>query len=350
MLLAAKTPVGNFSGADLAEMCPRRRNMKSPVMVFALMVACLTYLVAGEKEFQIVGKVLQENGRPFVGVVPVVFLHGAITPFAAQTQSEPDGGFRFKNLAAGTYNLTVAVPRVGEMRRTVEVGASFADARGRITVTLTLERSKPETASDVVSTAELAIPDSALVEYKKAQDALSRRDIEKAVAHLKKAVAIAPQYAAALNSLGTIAYQARKFQEAEAYFRESLKQNPETYSALVNLGGAVAAQGKIEESLTVNLEAVRIRPDDALAQSQLGSSYFFLGRLDEAENRFRRAKALDPSHFSLPQMYLAEIYMRRNQVSNAIAEIEEFLRLHPDSDFAPKMRKALNELRTRPSP
>ncbi len=217
-------------------------------------------------------------------------------------------------------------------------------------MTLTFQRPKPGAAAGLVSAAELAIPDSALAEYNKAQDALSRRDVDEAVAHLKKAVAIAPQYAAALNSLGTIAYQTRQFKEAEAYFRDSLKQDPGAYSALVNLGGALAAQGKIQESLTVNLEAVRIRPDDALAQSQLGSSYYFLGRLDEAEDHFRRAKALDPSHFSLPQMYLADIYIRRNRVSDAIAEIQEFLRLHPDSEFAPRMRKALDELRARHSP
>ncbi len=324
--------------------------MKLAVILLAALVTCPARLSAGEKEFQLIGKVLQEDGKPFAGVAPVIFLDGAVTPFAAQTQAGPDGGFRFRNLAAGTYNLTVSVPRAGELRRTVEVSTSFADEKGRINLTLTYERSKPAAAVNIISAAELAIPESAFNEYKRAQDALTRRDSEKAVAHLKKATTIAPQYALAWNTLGTIAYQTRKYAEAETYFREALKQNPDMYAALVNLGGALASQGKIQESLTVNLEAVRIHPDDALAQSQLGSSYYFLGKLDEAEDHYRRAKALDAGHFSLPQMYLADIYIRRNQTSKAVAEIEEFLRLHPDSSFAPKMRKALEELRAQPNP
>jgi len=104
------------------------------------------------------------------------------------------------------------------------------------------------------------------------------------------------------------------------------------------------AQNKVEESLAVNLEAAKAMPGDALAHSQLGSSYFFLGRLDEAEIQLKEAKAIDPGHFSFPQLILAEIYARKKQPEAAATEIREFIKLHPDSEWTPKLRKALETL------
>jgi outer membrane protein assembly factor BamD (BamD/ComL family) len=54
---------------------------------------------------------------------------------------------------------------------------------------------------------------------------------------------------------------------------------------------------------------------------------------------------LDPGHFSYPQVFLVEIYARRNQLPAAISEIEGFLKLHPDSEMADQMRKALEKAR-----
>lgn len=86
-------------------------------------------------------------------------------------------------------------------------------------------------------------------------------------------------------------------------------------------------------------------PGDALAHSQLGMSYFYLGKLDDAETHLKRAKTLDAGHFSNPQLYLAEIYVNRGQTAAAIAEIEEFLRLHPDAENASQLRRTLESLR-----
>jgi len=297
-----------------------------------------------QKTYQVVGKILRTDDRPFGDATPVLFLQGAVTPFSAKALAAPDGQFRFKDIPAGTYTLIAALPRIGDTRRTVEVGPSFADAKGKVTVTLEIDATSMVDRDRVVSATALSVPETARQEYSRALDALSRRDIDGAITRLKKAVEIAPQYAAAWNHLGTIAYQTRQYQQAEEYFREALKQDPNAYSPLVNLGGALQALNKIEESLAVNIEAVKAMPGDALAHSQLGSSYFFLGRLDEAESQLKQAKAIDPGHFSFPQLILAEIYARKKQPAAAAAEIREFMKLHPDSEWTPKLRKSLETL------
>ncbi len=299
-----------------------------------------------EKTYTLAGRILQSDGKPFREPLPIVFLQGAITPFNATASVGLDGKFRFKKIPEGTYTLAAAVARLGEMRKTVEVGPGFADAKGNVVVDVSFDRTVSWAKRDTVSAVELSVPENARDEYEKAQDCLSRRDIPGTIDHLKKAVEIAPQFAVALNQLGTIAYQTKQFSQAEEYFRAALKQDPDQYAPLVNLGGALLALGKDKEALAVNLEAVKTMPGDALAHSQLGKNYYYLGQFDDAVRHLKQAEALDPSHFSLPQVVLVNIYIKRNQIPEAIAEIEAFLKLHPDSDMVPGMRKLLEAARS----
>ncbi len=318
------------------------------------LIVTLVLVPAGaphEKDsFQLIGTLLSQDGKPFTGVAPLIFLQGAVTPFSARTLAARDGTFKFKKLRAAVYTLIVAVPREGEIRKTVEVGPSFADSKNQVSVTVSFETTHSSERNQSVSAIELSVPEEAKVEYTRADDSLSRRDVDGAVAHLKKAIKIAPQFAAAWNHLGTIAYQSRQYAQAEEYFREALNRDPGLYNPLVNLGGALLSLGKYEESLPINQRAARIRPDDALAHSQLGQSYFHLGDLENAERHLRQAKALDLSHFSLPQVILAELYLRRGQLPAAIAEMEEFLKLHPDSNLVPSIRKTLEAARASLTP
>jgi uncharacterized protein HemY len=58
-----------------------------------------------------------------------------------------------------------------------------------------------------------------------------------------------------------------------------------------------------------------------------------------------RARAIDPAHFSHPQLLLAEIYSRRGEKTAAADALEEFLRYHPDWPQAVRMRQNIAELR-----
>jgi Tfp pilus assembly protein PilF len=297
--------------------------------------------------YHLMGTVLREDGQPFLHSRAVLFLHGAVKPYFAKTEAAPDGKFRFKNVPADTYTLILTMPRMGEIQKTIEVGPGVADSKKRVVLTVTAGKAAAMETAQVVSANELSVPSSAKQEYSKAEECIARRDIQGAVACLKRAIEIAPQFAIAWNFLGTIAHQTGQFAQAEQYFREALRQDPGQYAPLVNLGGTLISQGKIEESLSINQRAAAAGPRDALAHAQLGISNFYLGRLDEAEMHLRRAKALDAGHFTNPQLYLLEIYVNRGQNAAAISEIEEFLRLHPDAKNASRLRKTLESLRAR---
>jgi Tfp pilus assembly protein PilF len=233
--------------------------------------------------------------------------------------------------------------------RTVEVGASVADAAGRIVVSLELDESATASTDALrrhmtVPASQLAIPDGAQKELEAARLRLARSDADGAITHLERAIEIAPRFMTAWNELGVIAYQSARYNDAERDFRMALSADPDAYEPLVNLGGVLLNLGHPYEALQYNLNAALRRPRDPLANSQLGMSYYLTGKLDLAEQYLIAARKLDPAHFSHPQLILAEIHLRRNDRAAAIEELKDFLARHPDSGQAAQVKAEIARL------
>ncbi len=306
-----------------------------------LCVGVAAAVYAAEPLYELSGRLTPEGPAS-------VSLFGVASPFTTSTLAS-GGRFRFKKLRPGAYTLAVFMPGRGEARQTVEIGPSTADSRQRVTLDLNLKDS--DFMQDAVrrqhsiSAKQLTVPDKAIREYEDAQKDLAKHDIDAATKHLERAVDLAPQFSAAWNNLGTIAYQTQKYTRAEECFREALEAEPGSYEPLVNLGGVLVNLHKLDEAWKVNVFAVLARPTDPLANSQLGMTYFGLDKMDLAEKYFREAVRLDPAHFSHPQLFLAEIHLRRGERAATADDLENFLKHHPDWPHAAQMRETIAGLR-----
>ncbi len=281
--------------------------------------------------------------------VPVV-IRSTTGSYHKQTLTGADGKFKFKKLDPGHYTIHVFHRRLGETRHSVEVTPSFADEKGRVATVVPFRRSEAAMKRQLrqrhmVSFDELAIKDDAREELEKAGKELRKGDVKSAVARLEKAVAISPQFIAAWNQLGVIAYRDGDFAKAETCFLKALAVDPQSFPPLVNLGAALLALKRFDEALGYNRTAVQVHPDDSLANSQLGINYFHIGNHDEAIRYLTTAKRIDPAHFSLPQLTLAEIYARREQWRKAANELKNLQALHPDSPVAEMAAESLLKLR-----
>lgn len=277
----------------------------------------------------------------------VVWLYGDTTPFSVSTITDEGGRFHFAGILPGAYTLNVITTAHGEWHQTIDVGPGAADAKGRVNVQIRIDEAKSlADRRDIVSARELSIPQSAWKEYGKAEQRLSRHDVDAAVAHLQRATELAPQFSAAWNSLGTIAYHAQQYAQAEQYFRKGLAADPDEYAPLVNLGGVLINLQQYREAWSFNTLAVSKQPNDALAHSQLGMACFALGKVDAAEAELREAIRLDPRHFSNPQLLLADIYERERKPEAAADVLEQFLGLHPDFAGAARIRERISRLRS----
>ncbi len=299
----------------------------------------LLFLWLGASGYQIAGRVVPPSEAS-------VRLDGVAAPFAASTLSDAGGSFRFHRIEAGPYTVAVFVPGRGETHKTIDVGPRTADAKGNVDVTVKLDDSTltPDQRS-LISVRELSISGRARKEYEEAQKKLSKRDVAGCVAHLQRATAISPQFTAAWNQLGTIAYEQRNYKTAERDFRQALLADPNAYAPLVNLGGVLMNLGDYQQAWEYNFHAVLKRPNDALANAQLGIACFSLRKMDPAEKYLLQAEKLDPGHFSHPQLFLAQIYLRRRDFNRAAAQLEDFLKYHPDWLPAAELKKKIQELR-----
>jgi Tfp pilus assembly protein PilF len=280
-----------------------------------------------------------------------VNLFSVESPYVDSAEVNLSGEFRFRWLDPGNYTVAVVRKGLGEVRRTVAVSSAVADKSG--VVRTTIPYSSAEAAANptggLVSVHQLSIPRSASAKYSDAQKRLAGRDPDGAVHSLEEAVAIAPQFSAAWNALGVIAFQTGDNDRAEILFRKALAADPGAFEPLVNLGGVLLKKSAVQkdaavDALLFNRSAVEERPEDALANAQLGMNYFKLDQFDQAEQYLLAAKRLDPAQFSQPQLFLAEIYARRGNRGAAIQELEDLLALRPDGPLSDSIRRNLAQL------
>lgn len=270
------------------------------------------------------------------------------TQASVRTWADPRGRFRFKKVKPGSYALSILIPGTGEILETVDITPSFADSRGRVEKKFDYDQEALQNEARVaqqglVSVRELSIPYRARREYQRARDRLRKEETDSAVEHLQKAIEQAPQYMEALNTLGIVYFQRKKYAEAEKYFRTALEKAPDSFEPLLNLGGALLAQGRAEEALEINQRVQEARPNDALANAQLGFSYLLSGDEGQAIVYLEWVEDIDPAHFTNPQLSLARIYMRRDETEDAVEELREFLKFHPDSGDATEARTLLQQ-------
>ena len=299
-------------------------------------------LAAAEPQLELRGRI--EPPQP-----AAVALYGAVTPFHRRTFSDPKGRFAFKKVPAGSYTVAVFHPRLGESRTTVEVTPSFADQRGRVEVTVRLapseaSRDRALVNRNTVEVRDLSVSPKAASLLRKAQRKLGKGRADAAIRDLERAVEISDGFVEAWNLMGTIFYQRAEYPRAEESFRKALALDEDAFEPTVNLGGTLLSMKRPADALPYNDQAVSARPESALANSQMGINYFLFGKDSEALGYLNKAKRLDPSHFSHPQLILAQIHARQRRPELARLELEDFLARHPDSPLRDQIQAAIERL------
>ncbi len=131
---------------------------------------------------------------------------------------------------------------------------------------------------------------------------MGRESRERALFLFEKAVALDPNYVAALVALGD-AYETKgeylvmpEFGErAVETFHRALALSPRLPEALAGLGSALTSLGRNEEAHEVFRQALEIAPEDPGLRTNLGR-LLFIGeaRFEEAADEFRKALARNP--------------------------------------------------------
>lgn len=88
-----------------------------------------------------------------------------------------------------------------------------------------------------------------------------------AIVHHEHALALRPDYAEAMNNLGTLTRHSRGLMQAIAHFERALELKPDLYEAHNNLGLALQDRGDITQAIRHFDRALALRPDFVAAHS-----------------------------------------------------------------------------------
>jgi len=121
-------------------------------------------------------------------------------------------------------------------------------------------------------------------------------DFEPAIKAFRKAVALAPDSATALNALGyTLTSNTRKYGEAYELISRAMELEPENPAIMDSLGWVLFKQGKREESRVWLAQAYALFPDAEIA-AHLGELNWSEGDKDAAIQIWTAALEGDPDN------------------------------------------------------
>lgn len=295
---------------------------------------------------QIIGNVFlpsgQRVGRP-IRVRLFTSTKGDMT-----TMTTDDGAFSFRRLATGTYTVVIDGEKDYEAvsQSVYIVQAIRGGPPGVYTLDFRLKL-KPgiESKPGVIDSRLAKVPAPALEPYNKALELAKRGNSKSAIEELKKATAAYPDFMLAFNELGVQYLKLGEFDKADEALRSALKIEPDAFEPLMNHGIALVRRERYSEAEPELRAALKQKEQSAVAHYYLGRALAYMQVYDEAEQELQTALKLGGDEMKEGHRYLAAIYNVRGDKKRAIAELEIYLKLTPNSKDADHIRELIRQLK-----
>lgn len=152
--------------------------------------------------------------------------------------------------------------------------------------------------------------------------------LDEAIDRYKRALAIDPRYAPALNNLGTALRAAGRVDEAVAAYRQALSSSGDAANVHYNLGNALMARGDAAGAIDEFRAALTANPRFLEAMNNLGQALEASGQHLQAMDVFRRALALD-ARSAIAHRNLANLLASAGAFRDAASHFERAAALEP---------------------
>jgi tetratricopeptide (TPR) repeat protein len=161
---------------------------------------------------------------------------------------------------------------------------------------LSLTRARGNTAN-IVARPAAPVPGpapAAGTDYELAVPHIQKREFDKAIPLLEKAVAANPNHVQALAELGFAYNETGLFDKAIPCFRKVIELVPNHVTAHNNLGAAYNGKKLYDDAIPCFKKAIELDPNHATAHGNLGYAYNAKKLYDQAIPCFEKVIALDP--------------------------------------------------------
>jgi tetratricopeptide (TPR) repeat protein len=255
------------------------------------------------------------------------------------------GAFEFKGLTPSIYEIVIeaAGDRFEVARAKVEV---FPGAPALVTITLKDKKAADKSPATVVSVGELdqSIPPAARKEFQRATDSSQAGNVDDAIRHLQKAIAIYPKYLMALNDLGTYLLARGRLDEAAQQFRAAMEIDAKAFNPRLNLGIVLVQQQQFPNAAAVLKEALAINGESAAARLYDGLALKGLNDLPAAKVEFESAHQLGGPRFAVALFHLGQIYLGGGERDRARQMFQQYLQESPNGPESAECRRLMKIL------
>jgi len=249
------------------------------------------------------------------------------------------GSFEFVQIASGSYEVA-ALSGLNECKERIEVASTPVTIDMRLPVS-----TKPTdgTNPNVVSVEDYKIPEKARNEFRKAQDAAFKSKPVDAGNHLKKALNIYPDYAAALTLRGLLKLDQKDLSGAMADLQQAIQTDGNYGMAYIGMGAVLNLDSKFDDAIRTLERAESLMPNAWQAYFEMGRALIGKASFPEALRQLDRAESLAPAEVSLVHLAKAHALMALRMYSDAATELEIYLRKTPSGPNSPLARQMLEQ-------
>jgi tetratricopeptide (TPR) repeat protein len=273
------------------------------------------------------------------------------------TYTDGQGRFGFYSLVANEYTITVNDEAYEPFTETVNVNPETSPMNFAQVMLIARANAKKDSLPGRVEGSNPYLIDPAayynhfpkktLKEFDKGRDADQKSNHDEAIQHYLKALEYSPDFYPAHNNLGTIYLSRQNFDAAETQFEAALKTNQNDGQAHFNLANVLVLTQHYGDAEREIDEGLQRRPDSAFGKFLQGLVYTHTNHPDLAEKSLQSALQLDPK-MSQAYLQLVNLYLQQKRTTEAIAELEAYLKVFPDSPLSSKVRETLKRLQGNP--
>jgi tetratricopeptide (TPR) repeat protein len=266
----------------------------------------------------------------------------------ATVYTDVQGQFEFAQLAPGDYQLEVEPPNRGRWEKRIEEVRVYKTAPSLVTIVLKEHRpANLKPAKSTISVAELArdVPSRAKKEFEKATSATAKGQTKEAIAYLRKAIEIYPDFAAAHNDLGVQLLSLGKIDEAREAFERAVKLQPDAFNPALNLGIVYVHLHRFAEARQMLARAIKADPNSAAARLYSGLASEGLNDLETAQREFMTAYERGGTAYAMALFHLGQLHLSQGNRSLARQYFERYLADRPAAANADQVRQLIAVLR-----
>lgn len=199
--------------------------------------------------------------------------------------------------------------------------------------------------STSVSVRQFQVPKKAREQFKKAEEAVDKRNLEEASQRLAKALEIDPDFSEALTLRAILALEAHQNEAAMADLDHAIKGDPGYALAYLAMGSAFNLEGKYDQAQQVLDRGLALAPQSWQGYFEMGKAQMGKGEYAQAIKSLDKADSLAQGTYAPVHLVKAHAMLALKDYPDAMNELQAFIDHAPRSPQAENARETLEQVK-----